>query len=175
MYSSGFCHRGQRRATSKGPFSSASLLRTIGCLASALGFTWHYAQPIAPHRPLHFPLSGVRCWRTQAGCSGQCQGKPRVVKDRHGMYQVKHSTSDESRRNRTKSGQKYEFIRFGDFYHGKSAIEVLNGETVKGHKLDVACVKFQNRASLRPRKQREEPQKKIVGKWIPKKKSHINT
>ncbi|KAJ8442359.1 hypothetical protein Cgig2_018615 [Carnegiea gigantea] len=52
-----------------------------------------------------------------------------------------------------KSGQKYGFIRFDEFYHGKSAIEAQNGESVNGHKLE--------RTSSRPGKQREEPQKKI--------------
>ena len=37
-----------------------------------------------------------------------------------------------------KSGRKYGFIRFDEFYHGKSAIEALNGETVYGHKLEVS-------------------------------------
>ncbi|KAJ8448713.1 hypothetical protein Cgig2_010600 [Carnegiea gigantea] len=60
-----------------------------------------------------------------------------------------------------KSGRKYGFIRFGEFYHDKSAIEVLNGETMNGHKLEVAWAKFQKRSASRPRKQREEPQKKM--------------
>ncbi|KAJ8448885.1 hypothetical protein Cgig2_030741 [Carnegiea gigantea] len=69
-----------------------------------------------------------------------------------------------------KSGRKYEFIRFGKFYYSKSAIEALNGESVNQHKLEVAWAKFQKRTSSRPSKQREERQKKMGWKWIPKKK-----
>ncbi|KAJ8430678.1 hypothetical protein Cgig2_033834 [Carnegiea gigantea] len=68
-----------------------------------------------------------------------------------------------------KSGQKYGFITLDEFYHDKSATAALNGETVKGYKLEIAWTKFQKRSSLRPSKQREEPQKKMVWKWIPKK------
>ncbi|KAJ8447423.1 hypothetical protein Cgig2_019417 [Carnegiea gigantea] len=45
---------------------------------------------------------------------------------------------------------------------GKSAIEALNGESVNGHKLEVAWAKLQKRTSSRPSKQREEPQKKML-------------
>jgi len=69
-----------------------------------------------------------------------------------------------------KSDRKYGFIRFGEFYHGKSVIEALNGESVNGHKLEVAWEKFQKRPSSRPSKQRDEPQEKMVWKWISKKK-----
>jgi len=58
------------------------------------------------------------------------------------------------------------FFRFGEFYHGKNTIEALNGETVNEHKLEVAWAKFQKRPASMPRKQREEPQKKMVWKWI---------
>ncbi|KAJ8442566.1 hypothetical protein Cgig2_026508 [Carnegiea gigantea] len=43
-------------------------------------------------------------------------------------------------------------------------------QPVKRVELKVAWAKFQKRASSRPSKQREEPQKKMVSKWIPKKK-----
>ncbi|KAJ8431031.1 hypothetical protein Cgig2_022973 [Carnegiea gigantea] len=41
---------------------------------------------------------------------------------------------------------------------------------VNGYKLEVAWAKFQKRTSSTPSKQRKEPQKKMVWKWIPKKK-----
>jgi len=69
-----------------------------------------------------------------------------------------------------KSGRKYGFIRFGEFNHGKSAIKALNSESVNGHKLEAAWAKLQKRTSSRPSKQREEPQKKMVWKWILKNK-----
>jgi len=69
-----------------------------------------------------------------------------------------------------KSDWKYGFVIFGEFNHGKSEIEALNGESVNGHKLEVAWAKFQKGTSSKPSKQREEPQKKMVWKWILKKK-----
>ena len=74
-----------------------------------------------------------------------------------------------------KSGRKYGFIRFSEFYHGKSVIEARNGETVNGHKLEVTWVKFPKRSASRPTKQRGEPKKKMGWKWIPKKEPDINT
>ncbi|KAJ8449216.1 hypothetical protein Cgig2_021680 [Carnegiea gigantea] len=109
-------------------------------------FAWHYAQPVAPHHPQHSPLSDVYRWRRQAGCSGQCRGKPRVMEDGHAMYQAKRSSSDES--------------------------GALNGETAKGYKLEVAQSKFQKRASSRPSKQREEPQKRWFRNGFRKRISH---
>ncbi|KAJ8444435.1 hypothetical protein Cgig2_005957 [Carnegiea gigantea] len=53
--------------------------------------------PVAPHYPRHFPPVGDRHWRRQVGCSGQCRGSPEVVGVGHGMFQAKHSTSDDSR------------------------------------------------------------------------------
>ncbi|KAJ8443789.1 hypothetical protein Cgig2_017270 [Carnegiea gigantea] len=57
--------------------------------------------------------------------------------------------------------------RFGEFYHGKRAIEALNGESMNGHKLEATWTKFQKRTSSRPSKQREEPQKKMKLTSIP--------
>jgi len=69
-----------------------------------------------------------------------------------------------------KSGRKYVFIRFGEFYHGKSAIEALNGKTMNGYKLEVAWAKYQKRLGSRPRKQREDGLE-----MDSEKEPHINT
>ncbi|KAJ8449199.1 hypothetical protein Cgig2_027201 [Carnegiea gigantea] len=203
----GFGHRHQRWAAGKGPpFASRPppdfrmSCFCPWCLFACI--SWHHAQPVAPHRPRHFPSSDGRRWRKPANFSGHWRGRLGVVEDGLVMSQAKHYNSGESRGNQMqifslfidnlpidldnlgleklfssygeivdvyipskvgrKSGRKYGFIRFGEFYHGKSAIEALNGKIVNGHKLEVACPKFHKRPASKPRKQREEPQKKML-------------
>ncbi|KAJ8432568.1 hypothetical protein Cgig2_026616 [Carnegiea gigantea] len=166
----------------KGPSSLTGLLWTFGSLALALDV---YSPALRGTSLNRLRVTNPGAFHRLVADAGidRMVGLGSVVANQWLRELGTHSTSEESRENLglkklfssfgevvdvyvsnkvgKKSGRKYGFIRFGEFNHGKSAIEALNGESVNGHKLEVTWAKFQKRTPSRPSKQREEPQKKM--------------
>ncbi|KAJ8428511.1 hypothetical protein Cgig2_029964 [Carnegiea gigantea] len=140
----------------KGPLSPAGLLQAIGCLASALGVCSSTLRGTMLSRshltaPGTFDHSVVVTSAGRLDVQGSVeanQGLQRMLFSSYAQVVDIYIPTKVGR----KSDPKYEFTRFGEFYQGKSAIETLNSDTVKEHKLEVVWAKFQKRPSSMPSK-----------------------